>query len=1235
MTVGKDHNKIPTKKIERNIKKAFRSESPPSLSTPISDSGCGEQGASSARELRRIRRDVIRSKQAAGGYNATAFATPDRGTLAHRQQFDVIDPSKICNTHRDHLDPSSNLHSHPLNQEVESSSSFEDEDIETPVSSPLKVHLVHKARESNLTDYEQKDKPRINFPKSSDTAVWKEIDKELSVVLPKVFTKNLINSPTISTSQLSKKFDDWLHAFFLERFGTIVPKNDAQSRKEVSHRHRGLERLRKKKKSLTKAFKTLVKAGLADSPLGNLAKNEWKKTLRAHNSLRRSVAKAKKKKAEAAASRNFKKNPNHFAHKLFSKSSNSKPTFSKEQATDYFANTYRDEGREEPFVPLDSFTRPPPPEIVFSEDCPSLRELKISVRKKANKAAAGLNGLSYVPYKRCPSIMFTLHRIIKKIWISKDIPNDWGQAFIVLLSKSDILDNPSEFRPIAITNTVGKIFFSVISDRLQRFLVMNNYIRRESQKGFLFGLPGCLEHSFTLFEALRDAKENQRQIIVAWIDLANAYGSVRHNLIQFALNWFHVPVSIQKLIFDYYNKLMAKVKTSNWSTGFFLFDIGLFQGCVLSTILFDAVFQLLLDLLKPVDEEFGYSFKLIDYKNLIRAYADDLALSASSPENMQRACDICDKFLSWTKTMKAKPRKCVAVGYRQFDKRTDSGKYKKLKNVKYAPFDPRIFIGGKPMRSILNLDISDDATITLLRDHFKFLGRWISIELNEHKIQSFIRARFLEKLVIVDRCNVSGFMKLWIYQHYLLSQLAWPFLVYDLPISFARSLESESIMKLKSWAHLYRGADTGALFRRRELLGLGLTSISHHFCKMQLIKCSLLENSKDAKVREVFCHKIAKTSKWTLKWNARKIYKSFSADVILQTQFPTQPSRLGLGNNVFNGNPSNADIRRLLMKTTNDVKDHKLLAHSAQLERQGDWTSWYDKANPFDFSWSNLIYGPGDSLISFVLNATINTCRTPSLLKLWGYHSSAACPLCNEENCTLHHILVNCDTALIQRRYNWRHDSVLVELQSSIGNHLQYHAKKMKKTTGEIKFVKKAQFSKNKSCVDRSTSLLDNARDWELLVDFDDNHSLFPPEVYATAQRPDILIFSRKKKQIILGELTCGAEEGFANARLRKEARYASLVNNINNDEANPWTALLFTLEVGARGFVAYSLTSFLRKLGLSSKNTRSTCKRLSLISSKCSYGIYLMHSNLNWDSKRPLLELPPKKFSNWSNDSK
>ena len=51
---------------------------------------------------------------------------------------------------------------------------------------------------------------------------------------------------------------------------------------------------------------------------------------------------------------------------------------------------------------------------------------------------------------------------------------------------------------------------------------------------------------------------------------------------------------MQGLIFDYYDKLCASVTTKDWATAFFPFDIGLFQGCVLSTILFDCVFNLFL-----------------------------------------------------------------------------------------------------------------------------------------------------------------------------------------------------------------------------------------------------------------------------------------------------------------------------------------------------------------------------------------------------------------------------------------------------------------------------------------------------------------------------------------------------------------------------------------------------------------------------------------------------------------
>ena len=99
-------------------------------------------------------------------------------------------------------------------------------------------------------------------------------------------------------------------------------------------------------------------------------------------------------------------------------------------------------------------------------------------------------------------------------------------------------------------------------------MLRNSYISKEVQKGFLAGMSGCIEHTFALLEAIRDAKESHRQIVITWLDLANAYGSIRHNLIQFALNWYHIPKAIQEMIYDYYEKLCAMIATNDWSTGF-------------------------------------------------------------------------------------------------------------------------------------------------------------------------------------------------------------------------------------------------------------------------------------------------------------------------------------------------------------------------------------------------------------------------------------------------------------------------------------------------------------------------------------------------------------------------------------------------------------------------------------------------------------------------------------------
>ena len=373
----------------------------------------------------------------------------------------------------------------------------------------------------------------------------------------------------------------------------------------------------------------------------------------------------------------FKEDPYHFAKNLFNQNSkvNGAPTFSAKDASDHFSKLYRDENRNYKYSPPSGLKRPKLPDFAFSDRCPTFKELKRSVKRKRNAAAPGLNSLPYVPYKKCNSILNFIHKLGIKIWKSEEIPDGWAQAYIVLLAKSDDLSDCSEFRPIAITSAASKILFSVVARRLERFLLKNNYISSVIQKGFLTGVAGCIEHAFALFEALKEAKTHKRQIVVTWIDLANAYGSVRHNLIQFALDWYHVPKKIQRLIFDYYEKLMAKIETQNWSTPFFLFDIGLFQGCVLSTILFDCVFQLLLDFLKPLDD-FGYGYKTCQgVKRLARAYADDLTFMTHNSKQNQKACDQAVKWLDWTDTMAAKPRKCVTLGLKSFLKKDGNNNF--------------------------------------------------------------------------------------------------------------------------------------------------------------------------------------------------------------------------------------------------------------------------------------------------------------------------------------------------------------------------------------------------------------------------------------------------------------------------------------------------------------------------------------------------------------------------------
>ena len=144
----------------------------------------------------------------------------------------------------------------------------------------------------------------------------------------------------------------------------------------------------------------------------------------------------------------------------------------------------------------------------------------------------------------------------------------------------------------------------------------------------------------------------------------------------------------------------------------------------------------------------------------------------------------------------------------------------------------------------------------------------------------------------------------------------------------------------------------------------------------------------------------------------------------------------------------------------------------------------------------------------------------------WDEAEDGMCRLCATEVGTVQHILSGCKVALEQGRYTWRHDKVLIQIQSQVAYHLDNRVNNPKRPVStqkrDIPFVRAG--AKGKEMPNRQyrsgMGILTEARDWVLLADVN-GQLKFPSEVATTRLRPDLIIYSTSTKRIVWWELTC------------------------------------------------------------------------------------------------------------------
>ena len=520
---------------------------------------------------------------------------------------------------------------------------------------------------------------------------------------------------------------------------------------QPNRREKKIKKLREELKKLRKAFKSAnpeEKEGLKD------LRDEHRKEI---SSLRKAEQILKRKRNTARKRAAFIANPYRFSKQLFENERSGCLSSSLQDIERYLESVHADQLRNEPLSDCQRILPEDTPETPFDEKEPTLTEIKEVVRKSRSSSAPGPNGIPYKVYKQCPTLLRKLWILFKVIWRKGAIPPEWQVAEGIFNPKEKNSKDVTQFRTISLLNVEGKIFFSVLSRRLTSYLLNNKYIDTTVQKGGVPGFSGCMEHTSAISQLIREAKVNQSDLTVVWLDLANAYGTVPHQLIETALKHYHVPSHIQGIIVKYLQDIKLRFKVGEKLTKWQNLEKGIVTGCTISVVLFVMGMNLLNKAASA--ETRGPKTNNAERLTPNRAFVDDLTITTETHVQARWILSALEETATWAR-MKFKPAKSRSLIIRK-GKQTD--------------------------RFILKIQGEDIPSIT--DNPVKCLGKWFDDSLNEKANVLRIKTQLQEGLQKIDRSGLPGKFKAWLFQHGLLLRLMWPLMLYEITTTTVEMLE--------------------------------------------------------------------------------------------------------------------------------------------------------------------------------------------------------------------------------------------------------------------------------------------------------------------------------------------------------------------------------------------------------------------------------------------------------------
>ena len=506
---------------------------------------------------------------------------------------------------------------------------------------------------------------------------------------------------------------------------------------------------------------------------------------------------------------------------------------------------------------------------------------------------------------------------------------------------------------------------------------VNKYLDPNIQKAFLPTVPGVSEHQSKLAAIIKTAKRFKRSLSVAWLDIANAYGSVNHALIQFSMAHYHASPEFRRLLQSWYSGLSASVTTDTWSTPPIPLNIGVYQGDPFSVVIFLTVMNTLSESLST-RRDLGFSLPSSTTPINHLMYADDVCVISNSPAGCQHLLNLVQRWLEWS-CLKAKVEKCCSMSVQESTgRRVNSG-------IPEAP-----------------------------DDGYRFLGMCVWLFRNNNRARATLMEDLKRMLEAVDKAPVTHQQKLRLYKLGICPRIAWPLQVEEFPLTWLeQSLQPVATRFVKKWAGLARSFSTAILFLPEKRGGLALPSLVSLHKKQKSSRMAQLFSFSDAGV-----HQAARLHLCEEKGNHRVKFKPAVMVDEIRSQNPTK------------GRKALAQTAQVLVAEEDANHQHE---HLCRLSSQGGMARCWVWESPQ--LWVRAVQNLPPEPMKFALNAALDTLPTNSNLHRWGKKSYDTCPLCSSHQSLLH-ILNNCPIAMDLCCYSRRHDEVLLLIGDFVRSHL-------------------------------------------------------------------------------------------------------------------------------------------------------------------------------------------------------